>query len=309
MELRHLRYFVAVAEELHFRRAAERLHVAQPAVSEQVRKLEEELGVQLFDRTQRRVSLTDAGAALLREARRVLAQAEAARLAARSAHGRSSSVLRLGYVAASLPASVPRALQRLAEAMPQLEIALEPGSGLELVDAVRAQKLDAAVVSLPTPANGLRITPVGDQCAVAVFPVGHAHALKSVVRLEQIAPERIIVLPRDADRPFYDSVIAACRDAGVSPTLIEMPDGQVERALLAVASGAGMALLPESVGERYGAAGVRFVRLEGAGPPVATAVVSRRDGEHMPTVAFLRAISRARERRLIVAANVRAVAA
>jgi DNA-binding transcriptional LysR family regulator len=124
-----------------------------------------------------------------------------------------------------------------------------------------------------------------------------------------LAPQRIIVLPRDADRPFYDSVIAACRDAGVSPTLIEMPDGQVERALLAVASGAGMAVLPESVGERYAAAGVRFVPLDGAGPAVATAVVSRRDTEHMPTVAFLRAISRARERRPMMAADVRAVAA
>jgi DNA-binding transcriptional LysR family regulator len=218
-------------------------------------------------------------------------------------------MLRIGYVAASLPARVPRALQRLAEAMPQLEITLEPGSGLELVDAVRAQKLDAAVVSLPTPANGLRITDVGDQCAVAVFPVGHDHALKSAVRLDQIAPQRIIVLPRDADRPFYDSVIAACRDAGVSPTLIEMPDAQVERALLAVAAGAGMAVLPESVGERYAAAGVRFVPLDGAGLALATGVISRRDTEHMPTVAFLRSVSRPRERRPVMAADVRAVAA
>ena len=87
MELRHLRYFVAVAEELHFRRAAERLHVAQPAVSEQVRKLEAELGVRLFDRNHRSVSLTDAGSAMLDEARRVLVQADAAQLAARQADG------------------------------------------------------------------------------------------------------------------------------------------------------------------------------------------------------------------------------
>src|SRR3954462_5270578 len=110
MELRHLRYFVAVAEELHFRRAAERLHVAQPAVSEQVRKLEDELGVRLLNRTQRSVSLTDAGAALLTEARTVLRQAEAARQAARSARDVATSRLRIGYMPASLPASVPRAL-------------------------------------------------------------------------------------------------------------------------------------------------------------------------------------------------------
>ena len=116
MELRHLRYFVAVAEELHFRRAAERLHVAQPAVSEQIRKLEEELGVRLFDRTQRRVSLTEAGEVLLGEARTLLRQAEAARLAARNALDLATSRLRIGYMPASLPASVPHALQRLAAA-------------------------------------------------------------------------------------------------------------------------------------------------------------------------------------------------
>ena len=120
MELRHLRYFVAVAEELHISRAAERLHVAQPAVSEQIRKLERDLGVELLDRTRRRIALTDAGAAFLAEARRVLEGAQLARLAARSAQERKASRLRIGYTPAALPAIVPRAMQRLASGMPRL---------------------------------------------------------------------------------------------------------------------------------------------------------------------------------------------
>src|SRR6266576_5308453 len=161
MELRHLRYFVAVAEELHFRRAAERLHVAQPAVSEQVRKLEEELGVRLLDRTHRSVSLTDAGAVMLEEARRVLRLAEGAVRAARSARDRATTRLRIGYSAAALPASVPRALQIIGASEPRLETALEADSALDLIDAVRAERLDAAVVPLPAPVDGLRVTPLG----------------------------------------------------------------------------------------------------------------------------------------------------
>jgi DNA-binding transcriptional LysR family regulator len=290
MELRHLRYFVAVAEELHFRRAAERLHVAQPAVSEQVRKLEDELGVKLFDRTPRNVALTDAGSALLTEAYRVLRQADAARLAARSASDRRGSILRIGYVPTALRASIPRILRRLIATIPNLQTTMEPGSGLELVDAVRAGELDAAVVSLPVPTDGVRVTPLGAQRAVAVFPVDHDHAVKPHVSLDQIAPKRIVVLPRDVDRPFHDAVLAACWHAGISPTLVEVPDGQVERALLAVASGAGMAMLPECVAERYAAAGVRFVPLNGEGPVLATGLISPRNTEHLPTVALLRAM-------------------
>jgi DNA-binding transcriptional LysR family regulator len=309
MELRHLRYFVAVAEELHFRRAAERLHVAQPAVSEQVRKLEEELGVRLFDRTQRSVALTDAGAALLTEAYRVLRQAEVARLAARNAGDRAAHVLRIGYIPTALLASIPRTLRRLGSTMPNLQTTLEPGSGLELVAGVRAGELDVAVVSLPIPTGGVRVTPLGDQRAVAVFPVDHDHAVKPNVSLEQIAPERIVVLPRDADRPFYDAVLAACCGAGISPTLIEMPDGQVERTLLAVASGAGMAVLPECVSERYADAGVRFVPLNGESPVLSTAIVSPRHTEHLPTVAFLRAASRTLDQRPQIALDKTLVAA
>ena len=194
MELRHLRYFVAVAEELHFRRAAERLHVAQPAVSEQVRKLEDELGVRLLDRSQRSVSLTDAGAAFLTEARHVLQGAEVARVAARNARQAALHRLRIGYMPASLPVSVPRTLQRLTTGMVHVQTSLQPGNPGELIDAVRADRLDAAIISLPAPTAGLRSTPLGDEHAVAALPISHRHAVSSEIRLDQMLPERIVVL-------------------------------------------------------------------------------------------------------------------
>src|SRR5918999_3433249 len=220
VEPRHLRSFVAVGEELNISRAAGRLHIAQPAVSEQIRKLERDLDVQLLDRTRRRIALTDAGAVFLDEARRVLEQAQMARMAARGAQEGALSRLRIGYAPASLPAIVPRALQRLASGMPSLATSMHEGDALELIDAVRAERLDAAIVSLPAPTAGLRTTQVGYERAVAALPVTHHQAVQPAIRLAQVAPERIVLLPREASRPFYDAVIAACQNAGLSPSLV-----------------------------------------------------------------------------------------
>jgi DNA-binding transcriptional LysR family regulator len=293
VELRHLRYFVAVAEELHFRRAAERLHVAQPAVSEQVRKLEQELGVKLFDRDQRRVALTPAGAALLEEARHVLAHAEVACQAARNARDRSGMRLRIGYLVESLPSSVPRALRHLGSALPTIDVSLETGPARRLIEEVRAGRLDAVVTSLPAPASGLRITPLGPQRAVVALPASHPSAGCAAIALQRLAPERLVLLPREANPAFHDAVVAMCRDAGLAPALVEVGQSRVEHALLAVAAGAGVALLPESVVDRYGSPGVRFAVVDGAGPAFETAVVTRPDTDSMATHAFLRAVAQA----------------
>jgi DNA-binding transcriptional LysR family regulator len=292
MELRHLRYFVAVAEELHFRRAAERLHVAQPAVSEQVRKLEAELGVRLFDRTQRSVSLTQAGSALLEEARRVLHQAEVAQTAARTAREHSTTRLRIGYPPDLLPASVSRAMQHFSATAPRVEISLETGPALRLIGEVRAGRLDAVVVGTPAPTRGLRTAPAGHQRIVAALPTTHPRAVAPAISLERLAPDRLIVLPRDINPAFHNAVVSICRDAGLSPTLTEVAEAHVEHALLAVASGAGMALLSESAAERHVASGVRFIPLEGTRQTFEAVVLTRPDTDNLATAGFLRALSR-----------------
>jgi DNA-binding transcriptional LysR family regulator len=296
MELRHLRYFIAVAEELHFRRAAERLHVAQPAVSEQVRKLEEELGVKLFDRTQRSVSLTPSGTAMLDEARRVLRQADMARMAARNAQELATTRLRIGYPSDFLPGSVARAMQVFAGGAPRVEISLETGPALRLIGELRAERLDAAVVGMPAPASGLRALPVASQRLMVALPVTHPRAVESEISLDRLTPERVVVLPADTNPAFHRALVSVCHDAGLSPTFAEVAEPRVEHVLLVVASGGGIAVLPESAAERHAAPGVRFVPLDAGAPAFESAVLTRPDRDNLATAGFLRALTRASRR-------------
>ena len=293
MELRQLRYFVAVAEELHFRRAAQHLHIAQPAVSEQVRKLELDLGVQLFERTHRSVALTAAGVALLDEARRVLRQTEVAREAARAATERAAMRLRIGYLPDALPAAVPRALRRLAVSLPAVQIELESAPPWRLVDDLRRGRLDAAITSLPAPTSGLRSMPLGEQGAVVALPAMHPHAVEAEIAIERLAPERIVVLPYEANPAFRNAVVALCHAGGLAPTFIEVAEPRVEHALLAVVAGSGPAILPESVTERYATPGVRFVPLAGARASLRTVALTQPNNGSLATAAFLRALEQA----------------
>jgi DNA-binding transcriptional LysR family regulator len=292
MELRQLKYFVAVAEELHFRRAAERLYVAQPAVSEQIRKLEAELGVRLFDRTNRRVAITEAGAALLEEGRRVLAQADAAQLAARNARERAGARLRIGYLPDSLPSSVPRALQSLAGAAARVEISMETGPAVRLIQEVRDRQLDLVVAGLPAATGGLHVTSLGHQSMVAAIAATDTRAVAPALSLARLDPARLVVMPRSINPAFHDAVLSLCRDAGVAPALFEVPEPRVESVLLAVAAGAGPAILPAAVTDRYAVPGVRYVPLEDGAVAFESAVLTHPDAENPATDAFLRAVTR-----------------
>jgi DNA-binding transcriptional LysR family regulator len=287
VELRHLRYFVAVAEELHFRRAAERLYVAQPAVSEQIRKLESELGVRLFDRTHQRVVLTDAGHALLAEARCVLQQAEVACRAARRAHEVSGSRLKVGYVPDVLPASVPRALHQLTTAVPTLEVTLESGPARDLLQAVRVRRLDVAVTSLPAPTSGLRVLSLGRERLVAAVP---SERMDPVITLDALASQRLLTLPRETDPALYDTIVSVFHDAGLAPVLTAVPEPRLESVLLGVASGRGMALLPAAAAERRTLPGVRIVEVLGADPEVESGATSHPEAGLLGVQSFLHAL-------------------
>jgi DNA-binding transcriptional LysR family regulator len=297
MELRHLRYFVAVAEELHFRRAAERLHIAQPAVSEQVRKLEAELGVRLLDRNQRSVSLTVSGTAFLEEARRVLDQAERAVRAARRARSDVMGRLRLGYLVDALPVAVPRALRRFAAAAPGIDVQLERDSCRRLLADVASGQLDAAVVCLPAPLAGLRANVFDQETAVAAMADVHACASEAIIALGLLRHTPIMVLARDVNPAFHDAIVAECWRTGAAPGLVQTGDRTIGELLLGVTSGGGIALLPSSVADRHAMPGVRFKALAAPVPTCDVALVSRPDNASAPLAAFQRMLGeRARSR-------------
>jgi DNA-binding transcriptional LysR family regulator len=287
VELRRLRYFVAVAEELHFRRAAAKLHLAQPALSQQVKKLELELGVDLLHRTKRDVSLTPPGEVLLVEARRILRQADDAARAVREAQDGTTGRLRIGHLADALPALVPRAIVRFSTLHPQIRVSLETLDARRAVDDVRSGRLDVAVVGLPAATSGLTVSQIGTEEVVAALAERHLLSGRSQISLSALSDVPVLVLPRETNPAFYDGLTAACREAGVAPLVVETHESRVEHVLLSVASGAGVALLPSSAADRYITPGVRYSSLEPPAPLTEVGLVTRVDAGESSVSTFV----------------------
>lgn len=216
MELRQLRYFVAVAEAGTFVGAAERLHTGQPAVSQQVARLERQLGVRLFDRSTRHVRLTPAGERLLPEARAVLAAAEHLRTVAAEAGRGAGAVLRLG-TSHGLGDRLYRVLDELATAAPDLSVRLHRARQEDRLAAVRAGELDAAFVRVVESAPGLELVPVWRDPLVVALPEHHPLAASDAVRLDQLGDLPVRLAPARNNPPFHAMITKALRDAGVEP--------------------------------------------------------------------------------------------
>jgi DNA-binding transcriptional LysR family regulator len=291
VELRRLRYFVAVAEELHFRRAAERLHLAQPALSQQIRKLELELGVQLLNRDKRGVALTPPGLVLLDEARRLLHHAEEAARATHDASAGTAGKLRVGHLADAVPTILPRAIARFATRHPGVEVCPETLPARQAIEDVRAGRLDVALVGLPAPTDGLQITPVGVEETVAAVAGYHPLSGRPSIPVPELSGTELVMLPRTANPAFYDGFLAACREASIAPPLRETAQAKVELALLIAAAGAAIAILPGSAAEQYSIPGVVFRPLESPAPTTQIGLVSRSGQASTTVTAFLRLAS------------------
>jgi len=246
IELRHLRYFIAVAEELHFRRAAERLHIAQPGLSQQVQALEEQLGVQLLERSRRRVQLTFAGTTLLEEGRRVLALLERAEALTGLAGRGEVGHLTIGVIRSATYKILPNILREYKHRYPKVKLVVRDMVSAVQIECLRRGEIEVGIVRAPVTTEGLVATTLGQDQVAIVMPDRHPLAKVKKVSLRALANEPLIIWPA-APRPSWaDNMIAMCRHAGFEPQIAQEAS-EPATALSLVSAGLGLTLVPESL--------------------------------------------------------------
>ncbi|WP_075353241.1 LysR family transcriptional regulator [Desulfovibrio sp. DV] len=267
IELRQMQQFVAIAEEGHFRRAAERLHMAQPPLTAALRKMEAELGVVLIERTNRVERLTVAGQVFLEEARRTLAQAERAiREAKRAGQGLTGS-LRATFVASVAHYLLPRVLRGYRKSHGEVALSLEEATTAQQLVALQRDQSDIGFVVLPlVDVSNLTVIPLYQGSLMAALPAGHPFAARAGLTLADLAEEHWVFFPARHGPGLYGRIMAACAMAGFSPIVVQQAV-QMETIISLVAGGIGIALVPSPMAKRS-YPGVLFRPLSGAGMPI-----------------------------------------
>ncbi|WP_420125902.1 LysR substrate-binding domain-containing protein [Longimicrobium sp.] len=247
-DLRQLRYFVAVAEELHFSRAARRLHMAQPPLSQQINELERKLGVQLFVRSTRRVELTPAGSAFLAGARRVLAEADRAVEVAQRASRGEMETLRVSFADAAALSVLPQAVRLFREAFPSVHLEMREDAGAaEQFDAVRRDLVDVALARGPLVDQVLHVEVLLEEPFCIALWKGHPLAELPVIPLPLLAELPFVLFPRHLSPVYYDQLVGMCQNAGFTPRVV-FEVAKVHSTFSLVAARAGVAFIPRSMG-------------------------------------------------------------
>lgn len=291
IDLRRLRYFVAVSDELHFGRAAERLHVAQPAISRQIAQLEAGIGALLFDRTRNQIRLTPAGEVLLERARRILADVtEAARLVRRAAEG-MTGVLEVGFVGSATYSVLPRILKQFRSAYPQIELVLHAMNTAELRVALVSRRIDAAFARPGIDDPEVIDEPLLDEPLIVALPEDHPCAELPEVGLPMLAQSPFVLYPRSPRPSFADTILRICADAGFEPKVAQ-ETMELQTALGLIAVGAGVSLVPASVEESQ-RHGVTYRSIAGMAPRTALSLSVRRDNRAVALRHFRKEVRRA----------------
>ncbi|WP_338926487.1 LysR family transcriptional regulator [Mycetohabitans endofungorum] len=289
-DLRQLRYFVTLAEEQHFSRAAARLAMTQPPLSQAIRLLEDALGVRLFERTKRSVELTPVGAALLPEVRRVLAAADALAPLARSLAQGETGVLALAFVSSADYGLLPGLLRQFGERFPRVRLQLLEATSDVQIDELVAGRIDAGIVIPPIPprhAAALSYLPIAREPLIVAMSCELAQALDTAydqaeIELAQFADVPLVIFPRRLAPAFYDIIMGCYKAAGVVPR-IGQEAIQMQTIVSLVSAGMGVALVPQSL-HNLQRTGVAYRALRGALPVIETGLVWR-TGDVSPVLA------------------------
>lgn len=289
MELRHLRYFVAVAEELSFTRAAQRLHIGQPPLSQQIQALEEEVGARLFDRSKRWVRLTEAGKLFLEDARAILAQSDRAAERARRAQRGEAGELRVGFTFSTpFTPLFARTIRRYRQLYPHVALTLHEMTTLNQLDAIEARKLDLGFVRPPEvalPAQ-LSLTTLQRDPLMLVLPGDSPLARKRKVKVADLAQLPWVMYPKESGVGINHAIFSMCRAAGFVPE-VAMEAREAATIIGLVAAGIGVSVLPSPFQSMH-LEGVAFRLLDDEGAITSLQLAQRRDDEGALVEAFVR---------------------
>lgn len=291
MELRQLRYFVTVAEELHFGRAAERLHISQPPLSQAIRRLEEDLGTALFERTSRSVALTKEGDYLLGEARELLKRAETVETTLCQMARGESGALRVGLVGPALEGPLPCRIRKFRCKHPGVCVQLEQLNSYEQLERLRSGSLDLGFVRLfKKPTGGLKIIKYSSEPYDMALPEDHPLAAQEKVHLTDLEDETLLIFHRRANPALYDALLASFSDAGVSPRLNHVSLVKHTTTAL-VAAGMGLTLMPRGM-SKVPRPGVVLRPIEGKLPEVEFSIAWSEERETPLMKQFIAAMMR-----------------
>ena len=271
MNLRSLRCFLAVAEELHFGRAAKRLNISQPPLTQHIKSLERDLGARLFDRTKRSVQITEAGTALLDEARLLIAQADGLRHVVQRADKGRRGTLRAGFITSAVFTKTRLLYATISRGVPGATVMWQEMNSSEQVEALREGRIDIGFLHTPSEHRGLEARVIVRDPMVVAVPDTHRLAGRRSAPLSEFGDDDFVLPLRQMSPAFYDRIIAACSAAGISPAIPHQPR-HLLTILSMVSMGAGISLVPSSLANA-GFPSVSFIKIRGQAPVTEVSVL------------------------------------